>query len=162
MATRSFIGVVVNPQDKGKFIEPNIVLLGKGISSDFDEPEFHRTTIENTTEVIRIYHHWDGYPEGVGETLLSEFNTYEKALNLMSFGDASSINGVDATFYNSWRAGEDWDYTKPKQFESVQEFESKSNEEYIYLFKDGKWFVKDYYADDPEWKELAKVLDHEA
>ena len=86
MATRSFIGVVVNPQDKGKFIEPNIVLLGKGISSDFDEPEFHRTTIENTTEVIRIYHHWDGYPEGVGDTLLSEFNTYEKALNLMSGG----------------------------------------------------------------------------
>ena len=77
----------------------------------------------------------------------------------MSFGDASSINGVDATFYNSWRAGEDWDYTKPKQFETVQEFESKSNEEYIYLFKDGKWFVKDYYADDPEWKELAKVLE---
>lgn len=161
MATRSFIGVVVNPLDKGKIIEPNLELLGKGITSNFDEPEFHATTIADDTEVIRIYHHWDGYPDGVGETLLNKFNTYEKALNLMSFGDASSINGVDATFYNSWRTGEDWDFVKPRQYKSEQEFDEKSTEEYTYLFKDGKWYVKDRYADDPEFVELAKVVDNE-
>ena len=67
MATRSFIGVVVNPQDNGKTISPSLELLGKDIESHLEEPEFHDTVIEDSTKVIRIYHHWDGYPDGVGK-----------------------------------------------------------------------------------------------
>ena len=115
MATRSYIAVVIKTEDKGRVITPDLVLLGKGICSNLKEPVFHNTTLENG--IISIYHHWDGYPDGVGQTLLDEFNDYEKALNLVSFGDASSINGVDATFYNSWRGGEDWDFTQPKQYQ---------------------------------------------
>ena len=140
MATRSFIGVVVNPQDKGKFIEPNIVLLGKGISSDFDEPEFHRTTIENTTEVIRIYHHWDGYPEGVGEDLLRDFNSYDKALKLILEGDHS-------TPYESYTSkGEDWVSNRPDQ-----RTEPICYEEYLYVFKDGEWKMP---TEDDDYEDL--------
>ena len=162
MATRSFIGVVVNPQDKGKAIEPSLELLGKEIETTLENPEFHTTTIDESTEVIRIYHHWDGYPSGVGRTLFEEFNSYEKAINLIAFGDASTINGTDAVFYNSWREGEDWKHTKPRQYTSEQAYEDSCDEDYAYLFKDGKWYVKNCWSDeDTDWKELTEELTKE-
>ena len=158
MSTASFIGVVVKPQDKGNIIKPNIKLFGKEIESQFDEPLFHSTVINEQTEVIRIYHHFDGYPKALGKTLLEDYNTYEKAINLMSFGDASSIISDIAVFYNSWRDGEDWIYTKPKQFDSEKTFEEKTIESYIYLFKEGQWYVKQCYTCNPEWKLLSDVF----
>lgn len=158
MSTSAYIGIVVKPQDKGTVIKPNIDLLGKGIASKLKNPLLHNTVIDEETEVIRIYHHWDGYPKELGITLLEDFNSYEKAINLMGFGDASSIVSEMATFYNSWRSGEEWTYTKPRQFKSEQLFESKSLESYIYLFKDGNWWVKQCYAINPEWKLLSEVL----
>lgn len=163
MSTRSTIAVVIKEQDKGRVITPNLDVLGKSICTNFANPVFHNTTLEQS--VISIYHHWDGYPEGVGATLLEEFNDYEKALNLMGFGDASTINGIDATFYNSWREGEHWSFTQPKQYESEDAFENSFNDdvfiEYLYLFKDGEWFVKAKFADNPEWMPLASVLSAE-
>lgn len=163
MSTRSIIAIVIKSEDKGRVITPNLDVLGKPINSNFANPEFHDTTLEQG--IISIYHHWDGYPTGVGATLLEEFNDYEKALNLMGFGDASSINGVPATFYNSWRPGEDWSFTQPKQYENEDTFTENYKDdvfiEYIYLFKDGKWWVYSCYADNPEWEELAKVLEYD-
>jgi hypothetical protein len=158
MSTSSYIGVVIKPQDRGSIIKPNLDLLGKGIASEFKNPLLHNTVIDEESEVIRIYHHWDSYPKGLGVTLMEDFNSYEKALNLMGFGDASSIVSEVPTFYNSWRSGEEWAYTKPHQFKSEQLFESKSTESYIYLFKDGNWWVKQCYAIDKEWKLLSEVL----
>lgn len=159
MATRSFIGVVVNPQDNGKTISPSLELLGKDIESFLKEAEFHDTVIENSTKVIRIYHHWDGYPDGVGQTLLDEFNSYEKAINLIAFGDASDINGTTAVFYNSWREGEDWKRTKPRQYASEQAYEESCDEDYAYLFKDDKWYVKNCWSDeDTDWKAVEEVI----
>ena len=161
MATRSIIAVIVNPMDLGKVITPDPVLLGKGICTELTHPTFETTTLEK--DVLSIYHHWDGYPNGVGATLLTEFNSYEKALNLMSFGDASSINGVDATFYNSWRENEPWERTKPSQYECESDFEKHFKDdvfiEYLYLFKDGEWFVKENYTDeDTDWEKVSDVL----
>ena len=166
MATRSYIAVVIKTEDKGRVITPDLVLLGKGICSNLKEPVFHNTTLEQGANVISIYHHWDGYPTGVGATLLEEFNDYEKVLNLMSFGDASTINGVDATFYNSWRTGEDWSFTQPKQFENEDTFTENFKDdvfiEYLYLFKDGEWYVKEQYKDNSDWVKLAEWRDDEA
>ena len=158
MSTASYIGVVVQPQDRGNILQPNLKLFGKEIASQFDDPLFHSTIIDEETVVMRIYHHFDGYPKGLGKTLYEEFDTYEKAINLISFGDASSIISDLAVFYNSWRTGEDWIYTKPKQFNSEKSFEEKSAESYIYLFKDGQWYVKQCYAINNEWKLLSEIL----
>ena len=159
MATRSFIGVVVNPQDNGKTISPSLELLGKDIESHLAEAEFHDTVIEDSTKVIRIYHHWDGYPDGVGQTLLEEFNSYEKAINLIAFGAASDINGTTAVFYNSWLEGEDWKITKPRQYTSEQDYDDSCNKDYAYLFKDGKWYVKNCWSDeDKDWKAVEEVI----
>lgn len=156
--TSAYIGIVVKPQDKGTVIKPNLDLLGKGIASEFKSPMLHNTVIDEESEVIRIYHNLDSNLKELGVALIEEFNSYEKALNLMGFGDANSIVSEVATFYNSWRSGEEWAYTKPHQFKSEQIFESKSVESFIYLFKNGQWWVKQCYAIDKEWKLLSDVL----
>ena len=89
MATNAFIGIVVKPQDKRDLLSLTSNFSESRLT-DIREPEFYVTEIEETTEVIRIYHHYDGYPEMLGETLVKEFNDYEKVMNLVAFGDASS------------------------------------------------------------------------
>jgi len=39
-----------------------------------------------------IYIHWDGYPEGVGNILKEHYNTQEKAEQVVSLGDLSSLD----------------------------------------------------------------------
>ena len=157
MSTTSFIGVVVNPQDKGTVIEPNLKRFGKEISLELDNPTFYKTNINKSTEVMCIYHHFDGSPKLLGKTLLDEFDTYEKAINLVSFGDASSIIGDLAVLYSNFSNEEEWQYTKPKQYKNEKDFESNCIESYIYLFKDGQWLVKQCYSINPEWKILSEV-----
>ena len=99
-----------------------------------------------------IYHHWDGYPEGVGETLVKKFNDYDTILNLLCGGDASSINGDTIVQYCAWR-GEEWDDVKPAQSDT----EPSVTEEYVYLFDDGVWYFKGYY--DDEWVNLKEYLE---
>ena len=71
--------------------------------------------------------------------------SYEKALNLISFGNASSINGEVAVFYHSDFYGEYGflEQTKPLQFNNETRLGCKcylEHSEYNYLFKDGKWY----------------------
>lgn len=158
MYSSAYIGVVVKPQDRETIIKPSLELFGKDIESEFKIPSFRNTIIAEDTEVIRIYHNLDGNINRLGEVLLKDFNSYEKAMNLMAFGDANTIIEEKATFYNSWRNGEEWKYTKPKQFKSEKLFESKSLESYIYLFKDGQWYVKKYFSYDNSWRLLTDIL----
>ena len=39
--------------------------------------------------VLSAYHHWDGYPEWLGKTLVKHFNSKEKASELIDGGDMS-------------------------------------------------------------------------
>ena len=152
MATRSNIAVRVKSEDKGKTMHFNVGLLPNGKSYNSS----YKHKIEDVTldkDYIQIYHHWDGYPDGVGRTLVNEFNDYEKALNLMLGGDASSINDEVVIQYCSWR-NEPWEDVKPTLLD-----EPKLNEEYLYKFEDGKWWFKAYYEDDlKEWTDLAEYL----
>ena len=85
--------------------------------------------------VLEIYHHWDGYPENLGKTLLEQYNDYDTILNLLLGGDASTINNNHVCQYCAWR-GEDWEYVKPKQLDKPS-----FNEEYLYKFENGVWTV---------------------
>jgi len=40
--------------------------------------------------ILSVYHHWDGYPEWLGVTLVEHFNTYEKASELIDGGNMGS------------------------------------------------------------------------
>ena len=152
MATRSTISLVVKDGDMNKTFHFDRNKLPKSVAEFPHEfiNEIGDVTINN--EVLTIYHHWDGYPEGVGATLLKDYNDYDTILNLMCGGDASSINGGTCVQYCAWR-GEKWETNKPTQ---CKENEVKCTEEYVYLFKDGKWLFKDWEA--KEWTDLAEWL----
>ena len=125
------------------------------------EVELHETTIEHS--YLSNYHHWDGYVEGLGETLQTKYNDYDKALNLMLFGGASTINGdKTVTFYNSWRGEEKekWEWNKPMQDGWLKDLVGnfrKSDQEYLYVYAPDwegnyRWFYmeNDYGECDAE------------
>lgn len=150
MATRSTISLKISESDKGKVFH-------------FDENKLpYNLTCENECidkvgdvkiekDYLTIYHHWDGYPEGVGETLVNKFKNYDSILNLLCGGDASSINDTICQ-YCAWR-GEEWNDVQPYQSDE----EPSVTEEYAYLFKNGKWFFKPYSL--TKWIDLKEYLE---
>jgi hypothetical protein len=48
--------------------------------------------IKLDNEIVKtIYCHWDGYPEGVGQTLVDHYSTPAAITELMELGDVSSL-----------------------------------------------------------------------
>ena len=159
MATRSNIRVVLKEEDRNKDLKfvPN-----EQQAEDLKKNEWGRDQIEEGmwetvnpggAEALMIYHHWDGYIDGVGETLYKKYNSYEEALNLVLGGDCSSINGTYTPY--ATRKGEDWDGIKPAQISEDHRIE----EEYDYMFKDDKWYVRSAYDKVcKEWTPLEKLI----
>ena len=156
MATRSTISLKVSESDKGKVFHFDIDKLPKSVLGYEDDFINKVGDVKLEKDYLTIYHHWDGYPEGVGETLVEKFNDYDTILNLLCGGDASSINGETIIQYCAWR-GEAWNDAyggvQPKQSDT----EPSVTEEYAYLFKDGKWFFKGYKVE--EWTDLKEYLE---
>ena len=111
------------------------------------------------------YCHYDGYPEGVGYTLVQNYSDIDKVKELLSFGDMSflaskvnpegehSFNNPEqnvTVFYGRDRGDADVDtaITSMDEYHSVM---YSSCIDYLYLFSDGKWFVKDLF-DNQGWK----------
>lgn len=151
MATRSNICLVLKKEDIGKSVKFDLNKLPKGITC-MDEYIDKVGEVVLDKPILEIYHHWDGYPEGVGVTLVKQFNDYDTILNLLLGGDASSINDGEVCQYCAWR-GENWEDVKPSTYD-----EPKFTEEFIYKFEDGAWYFKDGY-DIKEWTNLADYLD---
>ena len=85
----------------------------------------------DNNKVKVIYNHYDSYLSGVGKDLLAEWNSKEKALQIIK-GD-----------YNN----DDLKY----EFDSVEEWVKHldgSDREYAYLFKNDKWY---YSKSDIDW-----------
>lgn len=134
MSTRSNIYLRLNQETKGKTIKFNPDLIEDDYVTNFPIP---KVKIPKDVNFIGIYHHYDGYISGVGETLQNEYNDYDKILNLLIMGDMSTINdGVLS--YRGWR-GEN----TPPSFYTEKELtvEQALKEEYAYLFDNGKWYV---------------------
>ena len=165
MSTRSRIAVVLKDRSKGVELMPNVELLQHKLFREAKgEGKLYPSKFDGN--IVSIYHHWDGYPEGVGTTLLNEFNDYDKALNLMLFGDASSINDEDKlSFYNYWR-DEDWEGTKPRiarDEEQLMEVAESGWGEYVYIYKPNEldeyeWYVCDMCEGKREFHKLKDVL----
>ena len=164
MATRSNIRVILKEEDRNKDMKFNPELIGKDSMGLYkiNDKEWGSDQIEvengswetvnpNGKPALSIYHHWDGYPEGVGVTLIKQYNTYEKALNLMLGGDCSTIN--DSYTPYALRKGEDWDTIEPQKIDEGKGI----GEEWDYMFKDGEWYVRDGY-DPVDWTLLTETL----
>ena len=95
----------------------------------------------NTGRVTQVYCHFDGYLEGVGQTLLDHYHDADSADNLMVEGDMSSLgNTVDETVYYGRDRGEKWFHVCPDVYDSIDDYMNRANrEEYNYLFTDNEW-----------------------
>jgi hypothetical protein len=110
--------------------------------------------IENKDKSISsIYCHSDGYLEYNGNILNNHYNSYELASSIIKQSDCSSLGKTieDSRFYNTWR-NED---TKAKEFDSeynfMYAFRSDIFAEYIYLFKNDRWYVSELKTiDNPD------------
>ena len=99
---------------------------------------------DGNKKVKVIYVHSDGYPYGVGKCLVDNYNKRELAQLLFEHGDASYLGDTidECSFY-----GRDWD----RDEEPAKTFNNESHYmrymdgefmiEYIYLFKNNRWFV---------------------
>mgnify|MGYP003318556494 CR=1 FL=1 len=124
-----------------------------------------RIAIKNNDGTIKsIYCHFDGYLSGVGEMLLENYKDENKIKDLIALGDISSLkenvnppDGVKHTFDNPCDdvvvayhrdRGEDFHDGTDNDEDGLMNRFNNSDEEFLYLFKDGKWFVAYNYGDD--------------
>jgi len=96
--------------------------------------------------ILSIYCHYDGYPKFNGVKLVENFNSYEKAAELIDLGDISclwtnagwgneTLPEVGPLPYSA--RGED---CPPRLDADLCEFLLPDNsEEYAYVFRSGKW-----------------------
>ena len=113
-----------------------------------------------------IYCHWDGYLEGVGQTLAEHYNK-RKTIQLLANGDVSSLGDFvghkhdfnrsakvkSTTFYGRDR-GETG--TESRNHANVEEWLRFRGEdaEFFYLLQGKEWWYRDCY----EVKELTPIV----
>jgi hypothetical protein len=159
MATRSNIRVILKEEDRNrdmKFV-PNEKqaddLSHEVWGNEHKKVGSWETVNPGGKEALVIYHHWDGYIEGLGHTLFHEYNSYEEALNLVLGGDCSTINGTYTPY--AAREGEDWDTIQPTPVDENYPMQ----EEYDYMFKDDKWYVRGGYDEGcDDWTPLEEYM----
>lgn len=140
MSTTSTIYVKVRKEDKGKALKCDLSKITLSFNTPFnikvEEIERKITPIKLDKDYIRIYVHWDGYVDGVGRELLTNYD-YEKALNLILLGDESSIIGECTPYVGRTDYPEEWEDIKPMTLENVEQ-----DEMFTYLLDDDdKWYV---------------------
>ena len=116
--------------------------------------------------IISAYHHWDGYPEWLGVTLKEHYNKREDIAKLIDGGNMSSCysdNQYDEEKQEfvkndpkpEYYGGDDERPRLSKNFTQFA-FDSKSGEEYLYLFVDNEWngFSLDHKYSEEDWEIL--------
>jgi len=126
-----------------------------------------------------VYCHWDGYLQGVGETLLKHYDS-PKANHLVALGNISSLGedigekhpfnfdpnidskeyeklyGNMTTFYGRDREEEDNDYKTFTKFTDAVEYYKNCGAEYMYIMNNDTWYVAQ--GDMTELVELSEAL----
>lgn len=117
------------------------------------------------------YCHWDGYPDGVGSTLVRYYNDVDKASELLNLGDmsylAKKINPEgfhnfdkpenDVTVFYGRDRGESGVESVVTSLEEYHSVTYSSFIDYLYLFNDGKWEVYDN-LNKSGWKSVEDFL----
>ena len=116
--------------------------------------------------ILSAYHHWDGYPEWLGVTLKEHYNTKEDIAKLIDGGNMSSCysdNQYDEEKQEfvkndpkpEYYGGDDERPRLSRNFTQFA-FDSKSGEEYLYLFVDNEWngFSLDHKYSEEDWEIL--------
>ena len=116
------------------------------------------TTDTSGNKVIKsIYCHFDGYPSGVGKTLMENYQDREKVEALISLGDISfikeevtpsgshSFNSPQERVTVAYHRDRGEKFNPPRANASVSEFFLSDIEEYGYLFtEEGEWLFQSW------------------
>ena len=97
--------------------------------------------------ILSVYHHWDGYPQWLGVTLVEKYTTKEQVAELLDGGDISCIDSD--TDWNLEKVENHVQYyndrgekTEPRL--DLNEYDFFINgEEFAYIFDDGEWVCYD-------------------
>ena len=124
--------------------------------------------------VSQVYCHWDGYLSYNGRILQEHYKDRDAAIALVQLGDMSSLgqrvvpNGPHSfdkaeegtTVYYGRDRGEKG--CEPRTFNSLASYlRNFQDEEYNYLFRNGRWEVISYATND-QWVDLQEALEREA
>ena len=93
--------------------------------------------IKMSDVVKTIYCHWDGYPSGVGQTLVNNYNTPEIVDELIELGDLSSLGETPVSCYAYHRdRNEPYDMVEPREvyYSELNTLASDYDAEYVYVF----------------------------
>lgn len=119
----------------------------------------------DNNKVEYIYCHYDGYLEGVGETLKNHYTTEDKIDKLMALGDLSALGEVAESNPDQWnynkvnytlcaaykdRGEEDVESKTATEEEYIKELEDNTWIRYLYLWDGKRWS----YYDNGKWKEV--------
>ncbi len=140
----------------------------------------------------RIYCHFDGYWDGVGQTLHDHYNSQELAEALVALGDISSLGeeigekhdfDYNMTFYDKYKGNykaqkDDPEYVRLQKMCNVYGRdrgedgvdarigetleEVFAKEEYMYVWQDGAWSGMSYTTDLSKLRPLADILAEKA
>ena len=95
--------------------------------------------------VLSVYHHWDGYPSGLGKKLVKDYNSKDKIAELIDGGDMSSCMST-----HNWDMEECEEHVQyysirgencaPEHHETVDQFLNwQTDGEYAYLWRNNQW-----------------------
>ena len=108
--------------------------------------------------IVSVYHHYDGYPKWLGVFLRKNYTTDPQIAELLDGGDISCIDSDSdwnlekcephVQYYND--RGEN---TEPRLDLNDDDF-FENNEEFAYIFDDGKWTCYDLHYNKPVIKEI--------
>ena len=124
--------------------------------------------------ILSVYHHWDGYPEWLGKTLKEQYNSREKASELIDGGDMSSAwtneRWGDVNEYGGQMKEETAEYgpqyysqrgedCPPRLDADLCEYLLPDNsEEFAYVFRNGEWICYNMNQfDDSKLPEIVEI-----
>ena len=104
---------------------------------------------DGTVDAVQVYYH--GYPTGVGAILCEYFTNEESIRDLLSYGDISTLSPYNhnCVFFHR-------DKKEPLHIYEHVDLEDINNQEYNYLFIDGRWVWDEGELLEELQKELAK------
>ena len=110
------------------------------------------SVLNSDNSVNTVYGHWDGYLSGVGQLLLRHYNNENKARELLSGGDFSSLGQTNevTSFYSRDRGETGTEQTTHEILQS-QSYKKK-RQEYNYLYNRDHWEYSRY--NEAEWYNL--------
>lgn len=105
-----------------------------------------------TGEIYAIYIHSDGYPEGVGATLLKHYSSDRKMAELIKQGDASILDATipKSVFYHRDRGEPVTRHRYQNRKRLLEELDGQI--EYVYLWEDHDWIFAS--QGDPKFRFL--------